>query len=166
MASTFHSIETAKRSLITQTAALNTTGHNVANANTPGYSRQVVNMTAADPIDAVAFYRTTAPGQLGTGVEFNSIMRVRESFLDGQFRNENTSLGGWTIRNSTLEKLETIMNEPSDTGIRTVLNNFWNLWSDLSQDPQDVTKPQNCERDNFGINRWFKSNQSPIGCTD
>lgn len=139
MASTFHSIETAKRSLITQTAALNTTGHNVANANTPGYSRQVVNMTAADPIDAVAFYRTTAPGQLGTGVEFNSIIRIRESFLDGQFRNENTSLGGWTIRNSTLEKLETIMNEPSDTGIRTVLNNFWNSWSDLSQDPQDVT---------------------------
>ncbi|MBY0220439.1 flagellar hook-associated protein FlgK [Paenibacillus illinoisensis] len=139
MASTFHSIETAKRSLITQTAALNTTGHNVANANTPGYSRQVVNMTAADPIDAVAFYRTTSPGQLGTGVEFNSIMRVRESFLDGQFRNENTSLGGWTVRNSTLEKLETIMNEPSDTGIRTVLNNFWNSWSDLSQDPQDVT---------------------------
>ncbi|MBU5355380.1 flagellar hook-associated protein FlgK [Paenibacillus barcinonensis] len=139
MASTFHSIETAKRSLFTQTAALNTTGHNVANANTPGYSRQVVNMTAADPIDAVAFYRTTAPGQLGTGVEFNSIKRVRETFLDGQFRNENTSLGGWTVRNSTLEKLEKIINEPSETGIRTVLNNFWNAWSDLSQDPQDVT---------------------------
>lgn len=139
MVSTFHSIETAKRGIITQTAALNTTGHNISNANTPGYSRQVVNMTAADPIDAIQFLRTSAPGQLGTGVEFNSIRRVREGFLDAQYRNENTALGGWTVRNSTLEKLETIMNEPSETGIRTVLNNFWSAWSDLSQDPQDVT---------------------------
>ncbi|WP_162868691.1 flagellar basal body protein, partial [Klebsiella pneumoniae] len=47
MPSTFHSIETAKRSLFTQSAALNTTGHNISNANTAGYSRQVVHMTAS-----------------------------------------------------------------------------------------------------------------------
>ena len=49
MTSTFHSIETSKRALFTQQAAINTTGHNIANANTPGYSRQRVNLVATRP---------------------------------------------------------------------------------------------------------------------
>ncbi|MDP4098601.1 flagellar hook-associated protein FlgK [Paenibacillus sp. P96] len=139
MASTFHSIETAKRGVMTQTTALSTTGHNVANANTEGYSRQRVNMQASIPMEPLAFLRSTAPGQLGTGVEFSSITRVREKFLDDQYRNENTSLGNWTVQKDTLEKLEAIVNEPSDTGLRTVMDNFFNAWSDLSKNPEDVT---------------------------
>lgn len=86
MTSTFHSIETARRSLFTQTAALNTTGHNIANANTEGYTRQRVNMTASIPIEAYGLNKSTVPGQLGTGVEFGSIDRIRETFLDTQYR--------------------------------------------------------------------------------
>lgn len=139
MTSTFHSLETAKRSLFTQTAALNTTGHNIANANTEGFSRQVVKMTASTPIDPYAFLRSTAPGQLGTGVEFNSIERIREKFLDDQFRGENTALGSFNIQSDTLSKLEAIVNEPTETGLRTVLDNFYKSWSDLSKDPESVT---------------------------
>ncbi len=139
MASTFHSIETAKRSLFTQTAALNTTGHNVANANTPGYSRQVVNMQASIPIEAYGLNRSIAPGQLGTGVEFSSITRIRQTFLDREFRGEASAQGSWDIQADTLAKLEGIFNEPSDTGLRTVLDNFWKAWSDLSKDPESVT---------------------------
>ncbi|MCG7379567.1 flagellar hook-associated protein FlgK [Paenibacillus sp. ACRSA] len=139
MASTFHSIETAKRSLFTQTTALSTTGHNVANANTEGYSRQKVNMQAAIPMEPFAFLHSTTPGQLGTGVEFDSITRVREKFLDDQYRNENTNFGSWSIQRDTLEKLEAIVNEPSDTGFRTVMDNFYKSWSDLSKNPEDVT---------------------------
>lgn len=139
MTSTFHSIETAKRSLFTQTTALSTTGHNVANANTEGYSRQTVNMKASIPMEPFAFLHSTTPGQLGTGVEFDSITRVREKFLDDQFRNENTNFGSWSIQRDTLEKLEAIVNEPSDTGFRTVMDNFYKSWSDLSKNPEDVT---------------------------
>ncbi|SDS98585.1 flagellar hook-associated protein 1 FlgK [Paenibacillaceae bacterium GAS479] len=139
MASTFHSIETAKRSLFTQTTALNTTGHNISNANTEGYSRQVVNMKAASSIEAFGVNRSNAPGQLGTGVEFSNIERIRESFLDAQFREENSIKSGWDIQLGTLEKLQTIFNEPSDSGIRTVMQNFWNSWSDLSKDPENIT---------------------------
>ncbi|OBZ07902.1 flagellar hook-associated protein FlgK [Bacillus sp. FJAT-27264] len=139
MTSTFHSIETAKRSLNTHTAALNTTGHNISNANTEGYSRQIVKMNASLPMEAYGFLRTTAAGQMGTGVEFNSIERVRQSFLDDQYRNENSNLGNWNIRHDSLQKLESIMNEPSDTGLRKVLDNFWNAWSDLSKDPENIT---------------------------
>lgn len=139
MASTFHSIETAKRSILTQTAALNTTGHNVANANTEGYSRQVVNMKASLSMEAYGVNRSISPGQLGTGVEFDSITRIRNVFLDGQFRGENSSNGRWTIQAENLSKLEGIMNEPSDSGLRAVLDKFWQAWSDLSKDPENST---------------------------
>jgi len=139
MTSTFHSIETAKRSLFTQTAALSTTGHNIANVNTPGYSRQVVKMTESIPMAPFAFLRSTAPGQLGTGSEFVSIERIRESFLDDQFRKESSSQGAWDVRLSTLGKLEATLNEPSDSGLAKVINNFWDAWSDFSKDPQDIT---------------------------
>lgn len=139
MTSSFMGIETAKRSLFTQTAALNTTGHNISNANTAGYSRQVVNMTAARPMEYPGMQRSNTPGQIGTGVEFQSITRVRQAFLDDQFRNQNKSLGSWEVQASTLDKLQSIVNEPSDSGLRTVLDNFWKSWSDLSKDPENVT---------------------------
>lgn len=139
MRSTFHGIETARRSLVTQQVALQTTGHNVANANTAGYSRQTVNMVASRPIEALGMQSSNAPGQLGTGVEFDSIKRIRESFLDAQFRNENQNAGNYSIQVDTLEKLETIVNEPSDSGLRSVLDKFWNSWHDLSENPEDLT---------------------------
>lgn len=139
MASTFHSIETAKRSLFTHTAALGTTGHNIANANTEGYSRQTVKMVASRPMEAYGIHRSVTPGQLGTGVEFTSIERIREVFLDNQFRSENSLYGSWEVQADTLAKLEAIFNEPSDTGIRTVMDKFFASWSDLSKNPEDPT---------------------------
>ncbi|HZG87387.1 flagellar hook-associated protein FlgK [Paenibacillus sp.] len=138
MRSSFSGLEIAKRSLFTHQAALSTTGHNVANANTRGYTRQVVNMTASSPIEAVGLMRSGVPGQMGQGVEFSSITRVREQFLDKQFYNENKSLGQWTVRKETLEKLEAIINEPSDTGLNSVLNTFWSSWQELSKAPDNL----------------------------
>ncbi|WP_217596241.1 flagellar hook-associated protein FlgK [Cohnella sp. GbtcB17] len=139
MRSTFHTLETAKRSLFTQQAALSTTGHNIANANTAGYSRQTVNMQATRPIEAIGMTHSTAPGQLGTGVEFDSITRIREQFLDKQYRNQSMDVGNWTIQADTLSKLENVFNEPSDTGIRSLIDKLWTSWSDLAQDPENVT---------------------------
>jgi flagellar hook-associated protein 1 FlgK len=138
MRSTFHSLETVKRSLFTQQAAMQTTAHNIANANTPGYSRQIVNMQATSPLEAPGMSRSSVPGQLGTGVEFTSITRVREKFLDDQFHNENKSLGSVEVQQDTLDKLEKIVNEPSENGIRGVLTKFFNDWSDLSKNPENA----------------------------
>ncbi|MDN4620370.1 flagellar hook-associated protein FlgK [Paenibacillus sp. PsM32] len=139
MTSTFHSIETSRRSLSTTTVSLNTVAHNIANADTVGYSRQVVHTSATNPLEAVAFKNATSAGQIGTGVEATSVQRVRSLFLDTQYRGENSSLSSWTTKTDTLSKLETVINEPSDTGMQTVLNNFWSAWSDLSNNPQSTT---------------------------
>ncbi|MDF2721738.1 MAG: flagellar hook-associated protein FlgK [Paenibacillus sp.] len=139
MRSTFGGLEIAKRSLFTHQAALTTTGHNIANTNTAGYTRQTVKFVAARPMEAVGMQRSTVPGQSGQGVEFSGIERIREQFLDDQFINENKSLGEWEIRSDTLEKLEKVINEPSDTGIRQTIEGFWSAWQELTKDPDSMT---------------------------
>src|SRR5690554_7282339 len=89
MISTWHGLETAKRGLSTQQTALHTVSHNIANANTKGYTRQRVNFTTTNPYPGTGINRPGIPGQLGTGVEAGAIERVRESFLDVQYRLEN-----------------------------------------------------------------------------
>ena len=97
--STFHGLETAKRGLFAQQQALYVTSHNIANANTPGYSRQVLNMVPTDPFPAPGLNRPQIPGQMGTGVEADSIQRVRDSFLIRNIRMKTTNLDtGLTIR--------------------------------------------------------------------
>ncbi|WP_449537808.1 flagellar hook-associated protein FlgK [Ferdinandcohnia sp. Marseille-Q9671] len=137
MVSTFHGLETARRGMLTQQSALYTTGHNIANANTPGYSRQRVNFTQSNPFPSPGLNAERMPGQLGTGVEAGTIQRVRESFLDVQFRGEQTKTSYWDTRATALGKMEEIMNEPSETGLANTMNQFWQSLQDLAANPED-----------------------------
>ncbi|MDM5200714.1 flagellar hook-associated protein FlgK [Fictibacillus enclensis] len=137
MVSTFHGLETARRGMTAQSYALQVTGQNIANANTAGYTRQRVNFNQTDPYPAPSRNRPQIPGQMGTGVEAGSIQRVREDFLDVQFRGENTKSGYWGARSEALEKMEDIMNEPSDNGLSKTLDQFWQSLQDLSANPGD-----------------------------
>ncbi|WP_428909640.1 flagellar hook-associated protein FlgK [Niallia sp. Krafla_26] len=136
MSSTFQGLETAKRGLYAQQQALYVTSHNIANANTKGYSRQVVNFSPTTPYPTVGINRPEIPGQIGTGVEANSIERIRDSFLDVQFRTENNKLGYWSSRADALSKMEDILNEPSNNGLAAVMGEFWQSLSDLSTYPE------------------------------
>jgi flagellar hook-associated protein 1 len=137
MTSTFHGLETARRGMFTQQIALQTTGNNIANANTPGYSRQRVNFSQTEAFPAPARNRPQIPGQMGTGVEAGSIQRVREGFLDTQFRGENNKFGFWSARSEALEKMEDIMNEPSENGLAKTMDRFWQSLQDLAVNPED-----------------------------
>ena len=66
MRSTFGGIETSLRALRAQQLALEVTGHNISNANTPGYSRQVADMSATDPYSVPTMNRLIISGQIGT----------------------------------------------------------------------------------------------------
>ncbi|MGB8956083.1 MAG: flagellar hook-associated protein FlgK [Tumebacillaceae bacterium] len=138
MTSTFHGLEVAKRGLFAQQAGLNTVGQNVANANTPGYSRQRVNLAATPALEYPNLGRSTQAGQLGTGVTTQSIERVHEEFLDSQFRNENKGLGEWEVRTDAMDKLQAIFNEPSDTALSSVLNKFFLSWQKLGGNPDNL----------------------------
>lgn len=137
MRSTFHGLEVAKRGMFTQQTALYVTAHNIANANTPGYSRQRVNFEQTEPYPPASMNRPQIPGQMGTGVEAGSIERVRDSFLDLQYRGENNKLGYWEARADALKKMEEIMNEPSDSGLAKTMDQFWQALQDLSTNPEN-----------------------------
>ncbi|OQM46906.1 flagellar hook-associated protein FlgK [Anoxybacillus sp. UARK-01] len=137
MGSTFQGLEIAKRGMSTQQMALYVTGNNIANANTPGYSRQRVNFTETEPYPPASMNRPQIPGQMGTGVEAGSIQRVREGFLDMQYRNENNKLGYWEARADATAKMQDIMNEPSDNGLSKTMDEFWQSLQDLSTNPEN-----------------------------
>ncbi|MGM0754084.1 MAG: flagellar hook-associated protein FlgK [Bacillota bacterium] len=135
MRSTFMGLETAKRGMYTQQGALYTTGHNISNANTPGYTRQRVNFAQTEPYPAPSMNRPQIPGQIGTGVEAGSIQRVRDSFLDTQYRGENNKLGYWDTKMEAMKKMEEVMNEPSDSGLSKTMDMFWQSLQDLAVNP-------------------------------
>lgn len=139
MTSTFHGLEVAKRALHTQQSALFTTGHNIANANTEGYTRQRVNFNQTSPFPPASRNRPQMAGQLGTGVEAGSIQRVRDSFVDKQYRQENTSVGYYQTRADMLQKMETILNEPTDVGLLKSMDMFWQSLQDLSVNPEHTS---------------------------
>lgn len=139
MISTFLGIETALRALMAQRKAMETAGHNIANANTPGFSRQKVELASSrDPYTVPSLCRPELPGQLGTGVDIVGIERVRDQFLDLQVRNNSSKLGYWEVRRDSLQKVEVIFNEPGDNGLDSVMTAFWNAWQELSKNPESL----------------------------
>ncbi|PLT31067.1 flagellar hook-associated protein FlgK [Peribacillus deserti] len=137
MISTFHGLEVAKRGMSAQQNALYVTGNNISNANTPGYTRQRVNFEQTEAYPPASMNRPQIPGQMGTGVKAGSIERIREGFLDIQYRNESTKLGYWESRADALQKMEEVMNEPSDAGLSAVMDQFWQSLQDLSINPNN-----------------------------
>lgn len=135
MVSTFHGLELGKRGLMAGQAGIATTGHNLANANTKGYSRQQVNQVTSPSLP----FSTTgnvSTSQLGTGVSIESITRVRDNFLDKQYRDQVSQLEEWTVKQDTLGELEVIIGEPSDAGLMAAMDKFWSAWEDLGNNPE------------------------------
>ncbi|EKN64726.1 flagellar hook-associated protein 1 [Neobacillus bataviensis LMG 21833] len=138
MSSTFHGIEIGKRAIFAQQTALSVTGHNIANANTEGYTRQNAITQASNPLSYPGMNVGNGPLQFGTGVETKEINRIRDSFLDGQFRSQNEQLGYWDVKHDTLSKIEGTLNEPTDNGLQASFDRFWQSWEDVSKEPDSL----------------------------
>ena len=124
-------LNTGATALKTQQTAISVTGHNIANANTPGYSRQRVNMAASSPISLL-------PGQMGSGVKTVEIQRIYNQYVTNQINNESQQLGKWEARKDPLAQLEMLFNVGEDFGLSGRLNDFWNTWQDLANHPADT----------------------------
>jgi flagellar hook-associated protein 1 len=133
--SSFFGLQTSLRGLLAQQTLLDTAGHNISNASTDGYSRQKVNLAASSAL-TVATQGTLSPsGQLGSGVDVTSFTRVRDTFLDSQYRAQNTSLQQQKAKADGLNNAELSLAEPGDSGVSAALNDFWTSWSGLQQSP-------------------------------
>lgn len=132
MRTTFGSFNIATSGLFASQRALDTTSHNISNANTIGYSRQITLQRATVP--------TYSPsGMVGTGVETYDIIRMRSAYLDVKYWGQNKTCKEWSIKEEQLETLEGVFNEPSNTGIRVVMDEFFAALEELSKQPGDST---------------------------
>lgn len=129
MASTGRIMDIARQALAAQQTGLSVTGHNIANVNTPGYSRQRVTFESNTPA-------LTQWGFMGTGVSIQYIDRIRDEFVDLEIRTEKQSFGRWEYKERAMKEVEDIFNEPSDSGLGAILSNFWDSWGELANDPQ------------------------------
>lgn len=130
MSGLFSTFNIAKRGMTVQQKSIDVTSHNIANANTEGYSRQRANIVTSTPYTSEA-----GVGQIGTGAEISTIERIRDTFLDYQIRNENGILGKYETRNNFLHEVESIFNEPSDTGLSSLMGSFFDAFQELSKQP-------------------------------
>jgi flagellar hook-associated protein 1 FlgK len=133
MTSTFHGLEIGKRSILAQQSALNTTGQNIANANTIGYTRQDAVLQPSRSLANPSVTNGTGPMTIGTGVEVSEIRRIRDDYLDVQYRSQQQNAGYWQSKATALSNLENVFNEPSDSGLSMTLDRFYQSMQELSK---------------------------------
>ncbi len=134
MGSTFFGLNIAKSGLFVSQRALQVVSHNIANANTPGFSRQRLDMKQYWP-DVLPGVQ----GTLGRGVDSQAVIQIRDQFYDKKVRVETSKKGEWEIRKEGLEEVESIFNEPTETGIRTIVDNFFSSVQELSKNADNLT---------------------------
>ena len=137
-----HGIEIGRRALQAQQASLNATGNNIANVNTPGFSRRQVRLENAI---------SSGQNGIGSGVDLEGVARQRSRFIDAQMRVQQQVLGRWEVLESAIGTIEavfnepagagsseagTIFNEPSGLGLSGSFSRFWNAWQDLANVPE------------------------------
>lgn len=142
MGSTFSGIELGKRSIMANTDAITTAGHNISNANTEGYSRQRVQIKAFDPLYKPDLTRPERAGMIGQGVDVESINRIRDELLDQRIVGQAHLEGYWDTRSKYYMMLEQIYNEPDDVSIRSNMDKFWEAWQELSIHPENQASRQ------------------------
>lgn len=140
---TFLGIEVAKKGLFSARAALDTTSHNIANANTDGYSRQRANLQASFPLNFPGPFVTLRPGQLGTGAEVASITRIHSDFIEAQLHSEGGDQAMFSVMSDHFTRIEDIVGEPSENALGGLMEDFYNAWEDLSNDPESASARTN-----------------------
>ncbi len=115
-------------------AGINTAGHNIANAATPGYNRQVVTQSAAQP-------QNFGVGFLGQGTEVASITRVYSEYLVVQERSAQATKTGLDSYYSQIKQIDNLLADP-DAGLSPAIQDFFGGVQEVSSDPSSIPARQ------------------------
>lgn len=138
MSSTFFGLTIASSGLRAANAALNTTGNNISNVSTEGYSRQAVKQEASDALRVFATY-----GCAGAGVDTIAIERIRDSFYDTKYRDNETRLGEYDVKAYYMKMIEDYFTDDNVTGFKTIFNQVSNALQEITKNgSSDSTKAQ------------------------
>ncbi len=137
MRTTFGTFNIATSGLFASQRSLDIVSNNISNANTEGYSRQKVLQRASLPIGG------DARGLVGTGVETYDIVQIRSNYMDNKYWGQTKSYSEWKTKSEGLNEVEAVFNEPSDTGIRKVMDEMFASIEELVKKPGDNTNRVN-----------------------
>lgn len=132
MSGSFGSFQMGRSALNAFRLGMQTVGHNISNMNTEGYTRQRVNFRTVTPEDIPHV------GQLGQGMYADDIVRLRDEFLDFQYRDNMADLGYWDKINDLYDSIQSYISEPNSSGIRSAMDTFFTNLQTLQQTPEDV----------------------------
>ncbi len=124
----FGVLATGTSALLAQQRAINVTGNNIANVNTPGYSRQRIALETSLPV-------ATAAGMMSFGVVTRGIERLYDRFLGVQIRDAASKSGRWEAQQAALERVESLLDENGGWGLAAALADFFGAWHDLALKP-------------------------------
>ncbi|MFC1649945.1 flagellar hook-associated protein FlgK [Candidatus Latescibacterota bacterium] len=141
MGNLFYGININRNTLKAQTDVMNTTAHNIANANTPGFSRQTVKLSSIDDSSGSGL-RMSSFLKVGSGVEATIVTRSRFELYDDIFRKVNQGLNFDQKTEEMMHQVELLFDEPSDRSLGGIINDFFNGWLDISNAPQDIASRQ------------------------
>ena len=134
MGSTFFGLNIGQTGLYAYQAALDTTAHNITNAETNGYSRQVLGLKAGRALRVNSTY-----GMAGTGVNVTGVTQMRDQYYDIKYWNNRTVFGEYSYKNHYMTELENYFNEVSVEGFTTTYNSFYESLQELSKNASSLT---------------------------
>jgi flagellar hook-associated protein 1 FlgK len=132
MPSLFHTLNLGSEALYATRQGVDTTGHNIANAQVEGYSRQRVNLKQRDPLERNNL-------MIGNGVYVGSISRLHDKFIENQINRANQEGGFASARAEGMKNLEVIFSPQMSASISDEMSGFFNSMGDLSNFPEDFT---------------------------
>jgi len=138
--------------------ALNVTSHNIANANTPGYSRQVAEFSSR-------IGSGSGSGYVGGGTQITTIKRIYDNILGQQLQSSATGLTRLDTLNDLASRMDTLLAD-ADTGLNTGLQSFFNSVQDLANDPASIPTRQALMGEADGIVSRFRGLSNQLGDLD
>ncbi len=124
-------MDVGKRSMMNSQTALQTTGHNIANKSTEGYTRQRVELQTAEPTGF-------GNNRIGNGSKTAAITRTTNPYLEKQIGKEQASLGYFQGQSDAMNRVEQVYNEQSNKGLNTFVTDFFNSFRELSNNPESL----------------------------
>ncbi len=124
--------EMGKQGMLYAQSSIQTTGKNIANVNTIGYSRQRLDVNPVLPEIFSGF-------SLGSAISGDTLRRIREDFNDRQFWGQNSLKSQYSSEETLLRQMEGIFPASNDAGLRAMLDEFWVAWNNLANDPEGTT---------------------------
>src|SRR5919199_3395676 len=132
----FSSLNTAVTGLAAAQRAMDVAGQNIVNANTPGYSRQRVQLAETTSVGGSSFFSGGGTGVGGVTIE--GVSRIRDVFVEGARAAAGARQAALTSQTSALTGAQQLLGEPGTTGLQTTIDAFYSAWHDLANNPTDV----------------------------